>query len=240
MSTLDISEYVDSSHGNLIEPPIAHQTLEIGDEPVSCKPLNKLARIVRVVSDVDCLVSISIGKTKPSQFLRRDTTEVRIVQPEAGFVISAVAAGKHSSSGGGQGLWSFGDLSHALALIANPAAAKERLDAIAEAMAQAQALIAEANKQVAMSAATTKAHQEETQKRTAACSAAIAEAQQAFDMACQQREVALTAREIRAAEQESKLEADREVLEELHNDLQARAQAFARATEPKRPGRKPA
>jgi hypothetical protein len=80
MSTLDISEYVDSSHGNLIEPPIAHQSIELGDEPVSCKPLHKHTRIVRVVSSDDCLMSIAVGASKPTQFLRAGVAETRRTQ----------------------------------------------------------------------------------------------------------------------------------------------------------------
>jgi hypothetical protein len=67
MSTLDISEYVDSSHGNLIEPPIAHQTLEIGDEPATSRPLHKHTRIVRGVSGDDCLISIAVGASSAEQ-----------------------------------------------------------------------------------------------------------------------------------------------------------------------------
>jgi hypothetical protein len=84
MPSLDISEYVDSSHGNLIEPPIAHQSIELGDEPVASAPLNKLTRIVRVVSDDDCLISIAVDASKPTQFLRAGVAETRVVQPESG------------------------------------------------------------------------------------------------------------------------------------------------------------
>lgn len=76
------------------------------------------------------------------------------------------------------------------------------------------------------------------QKTSAEHSAAIGAERQTFDEQRLRQENALAAREVRLGEQESKLEADREALEELHNDLQARAQAFARATEPMRVGKK--
>jgi hypothetical protein len=56
MGKLDISQYIDSSHGNLIEPPVAHQTIEIDSEARLSAPLHKLARCIRIVSDVDCLI----------------------------------------------------------------------------------------------------------------------------------------------------------------------------------------
>jgi hypothetical protein len=111
--------------------------------------------------------------------------------------VSAKAAEPNRLSAGPGGLWSFGDLSHALELIANPAAAKERLDAIAQAMAEAQALIAQAHKQVATSAATTKADQEQRRKEAAEHATAIGEAQRNFDEDCERRANALRAREAR-------------------------------------------
>jgi hypothetical protein len=232
MPSLDISEYVDSSHGNLIEPPIAHQSIELGDEPVTSAPLNKLTRIVRVVSDDDCLISIAVGASKPTQFLRGGVAETRIVQPDTGFIVSALAAEPNRLSAGPGGLWSFGDLSHALALIAEPAKAKQRLDAIAQAMAEAQALIAQAHKQVATSASAVKSDQERMQKEAAEHAAAIAQAQRNFDEECERRSVALTAREARVSELESKLEADRQDLQAMHEDLSSRARAFEAATRP--------
>jgi hypothetical protein len=240
MGKLDISEYVDSSHANLIEPPIAHQSIELGDEPVTSAPLNKLTRIVRVVSEDDCLISIAVGASKPTQFLRAGAPETRVVQPDTGFIVSAAAAEPNRLSAGPGGLWSFGDLSHAVALIAEPAAAKKRLDAIAQAMAEAQALIAQAHKQVATSAATTKADQEQRQKEAAEHAEAIAAAQRQFDEECERRANALRARETRLSEQESKLEADRAELDAMHEDLSSRARAFEAATRPLHVGRKPA
>jgi hypothetical protein len=122
-STLDISEYVDTSHGNLIEPPIAHQTLEIGDEPVSCKPLNKLTRIVRVVSDVDCLVSISIGKTKPSQAQEREraaaraAAEARRAEAERKAIADPqkIVAIWNARQAGGRELWFYPTIGAAIA-----------------------------------------------------------------------------------------------------------------------------
>jgi hypothetical protein len=224
--------------------------MEIGDEATLSKPLHKLTRCVRIVADVDCLIGIDVGKSEPKQFLKAGRPETRIVQPDQNFLISAVVAEPtrslggasfaRSSGGGAAGLWTFGDLSNALELIARPAAAKERLDAIAAAMAEAQMMIAEANKQQAALVAAEKAHRQMLETTSAEHAAAVAAAQQKFDEERLRQENALTAREARLGEQESKLEAEREALEELHNDLQARAQAFARATEPMRSGRKPA
>jgi hypothetical protein len=107
-------------------------------------------------------------------------------------------------------------------------------------MAQAQAMIAEAHKQVATSAATTKAQEEQRQKEAAEHAAAIAQAQRNFDEECERRSVALRARETRQEEAEQKLAVDRADLEALHADLSARAEAFERATRPLQAGRKPA
>jgi hypothetical protein len=240
MGKLEISEYVDSSHGNLIEPPVAHQALElVGDEPVTSAPLNKLTRIVRLVSDDDCLIGIAVGKSEPKQFLRAGVTENRVVMPDQNFLISAVVAEPNRLSAG-SGLWSFGDLSNALGLIADPAKAKQRLDGIAAAIAEAQALIERARKEVATSAATTKADQEQRQKEAAEHAAAIVAERQTFHEECERRSVALTARETRQGEAEQKLMADRAELETLHADLSARAEAFERATRPLSTRRKPA
>jgi hypothetical protein len=231
---LDISQYIDSSHGNLIEPPVAHQTVEIGDEPTLSAPLHKLARCIRIVSDVDCLIGIAVGQSEPHQRLAAGQETTRIVQPGEGFLISAVAAAPQSSLGASSSLWNFGDLSNALELIARPAAAKERLDAIADAMAQAQALIAEANRQVATSAATVKSHQESMQKEAAEHAAKLSAERQSFSEQRLRDETALMSRSQRLSEQESQLKADQESLSELQADLAARAEAFKRATEPMR------
>jgi hypothetical protein len=104
----------------------------------------------------------------------------------------------------------FGDLSCALELIARPAAAKERLDAIAEAMAQAQTPIAEANKEQAALVAAEKAHREMLARTSAEHAAALAEAKRNHDEECERRSAALTAREARLSEQESQLVTDQE------------------------------
>jgi hypothetical protein len=240
MGKLEISEYVDSSHGNLIEPPIAHQTLElVGEEPVTSAPLHKLTRVLRLTSDDDCLISIAVGASKPTQFLRAGVTENRVVMPDQNFLISAIAAEENRLSAG-SGLWSFGDLSNALGLIADPAKAKERLDGIAAAQAEARALIERARKEVATSAATTKADQEQRQKEAAEHAAKLAAAKRNHDEECERRSVALTARETRQEEAEQKLAADRAEVQALHEDLSSRAEAFERATRPLSARRKPA
>jgi DNA repair ATPase RecN len=184
------------------------------------------------------LISIAVGASKPTQFLRAGVAETRVVQPDSNFLVSVKAAEPNRLSAGPGGLWSFGDLSHALELIANPAAAKKRLDAIAQAMAEAQALIAQAHKQVASSAATVKSDQERMQKEAAEHAAAIVRAQRNFDEECERRANALRARETRLSEQESKLEADRAELQALHEDLSQRARAFEAATRPLSTSRK--
>jgi hypothetical protein len=239
MPSLDISEYVDTASGNLVEPPIAHQTIEIDDEARLSAPLHKLTRCVRIVADVDCKIGIGVGASgsKPTQFLRAGEAERRIVMPDTGFIVSAMAAEPNRLSAGAGGLWSFGDLSHALALIADPAAAKKRLDLIAQAMAEAQALIAQAHKQVATSAANVKSDQERMHREATEHAAKLAAERAAFDTECETRANGLRARETRLSEQESKLEADREELHALHEDLSSRARAFEAATRPLHAGR---
>lgn len=120
MGTLDISEYIDTNHGNLIEPPVAHQTIEIDGEARLSAPLHKLTRCIRIVSDVDCLIGIAVGESKPAQVLTRGKPETRIIQPGEGFLVSVVGGG--NNQGGGA------DFATALiALIADPKASKERL-----------------------------------------------------------------------------------------------------------------
>jgi hypothetical protein len=184
MGTLDISGYVDSSHGNLIEPPIEHQSIELSDEPASCKPLNKFTRILRIVSDCDCLVSVAIGASRPTQLLRAGVPEIRVVQPDSNFLVTAVATGPSRAAGGSHGLWSFGDLSNSLALVANPGVCKQRLDAIAAAMGEAQERIAEAHRKVGELKVAEKAHQEMLARTSAENSAAIAAERQTFDEEC--------------------------------------------------------
>jgi DNA repair exonuclease SbcCD ATPase subunit len=149
-------------------------------------------------------------------------------------------ASTHRRASGAARAWGFHDLSHALELIANPAACKQRLDALGAKTAETAAEIAEAKKQQAALVAAEKAHRQMLETTSAEHAATLAAERQTFDEQRLRQENALTAREARLGEQESKLEADREALEELHNDLQARAAAFARATEPMRSGRKPA
>jgi hypothetical protein len=177
MGKLDVSQYIDSSHGNLIEPPVAHQTVEFDAEPMLSAPLHKLARCIRIVSDVDCLIGIAIGESKPTQFLRAGAAETRIVQPGEGFLISAVAAGEHSSSGVGVArAWGFQDLSHALELIASPAACKQRLDALGAATAEAQERIDQAKSSQAELVVAEKTHREMLARTSAEHAATLAEA----------------------------------------------------------------
>jgi hypothetical protein len=80
MSVLNITEYSDTSHGNPIEPPLAHQTVPLSNEPAVSAPLHRGTKAVRIATDVDCMVSI-----------RPD------VQPAAHHaVVGAILVGRHA------------------------------------------------------------------------------------------------------------------------------------------------
>ena len=117
-------------------------------------------------------------------------------------------------------------------------AAKQRLDAIAAAQAEAQALIAEAKEKQAALVAAEKAHRKMLETTSAEHAAALAADRQTFNEERLRQENALAAREVRLGEQESKLEADREELQALHEDLSSRAAAFEAATRPLHASRK--
>ena len=101
-------------------------------------------------------------------------------------------------------------------------------------------MIERARKEVATSAATTKADQEQRQKEAAEHAAKLAAAKRNHDEECERRSVALTARETRQEEAEQKLAVDRAEVQALHEDLSSRAEAFERATRPLSTRRKPA
>jgi hypothetical protein len=94
MATLDIAEFIDTSHGNLVEPPIAGQSVELGDEPCQSKPFHKQTRCVRIIADVNCRISIGRDPDAPKFPLRAGVPEQRIVPPETGFRVYADAVNR--------------------------------------------------------------------------------------------------------------------------------------------------
>lgn len=89
MPILDITEYVDSIHGNPVEPPAAHQTMPLGAEPAQSMPFHKLTRIVRIVADVNARVAFG---GLDGGFLPAGREMIRVVHPDAGFHLTASLA----------------------------------------------------------------------------------------------------------------------------------------------------
>lgn len=115
MPILDITEYVDSSHGNPIEPPMAHQVVPLGAEPAQSQPLHKDTRIVRLIADADCRVGF--GERKKASFLPAGREMIRVIGGP--MSLSATLVEQPSEFSGDR----FDAL---LALIANPAACAKR------------------------------------------------------------------------------------------------------------------
>ena len=91
MATIDISEYIDTSNGNLVEPPIAHSTHELSDEPIAIA-LHRQTRAVRLIADRDCRVAIGPDPAAPKWPLRAGEAERRIITPGERFSVYAVLA----------------------------------------------------------------------------------------------------------------------------------------------------
>lgn len=118
MPSLDISEYMDSSHGNPIEPPVAHQTLTLGPEPAQSRPFHKSTVVVRVVADVNCRVGFGIDPEATS-LLHAGREMTRVIHPGSGFRLCAMLAGEDGQMSGDR----FDAL---IALVTNPAACAKR------------------------------------------------------------------------------------------------------------------
>jgi hypothetical protein len=118
MPILEVSEFIDTSNGNLVEPPIAHSTHNLADEPVTIR-LHRQARALRLLATADCRISIGIDPDAPKWLLSAGEAERRIVTPGERFCIHAVA-----SSGDGQGRTAAAMNANAfidlLTIIANP------------------------------------------------------------------------------------------------------------------------
>jgi hypothetical protein len=135
MASLDITEYMDSSHGNPIEPPVASQVVPIGAEPAQSKPLHKATRVVRLIADANC--RISFGEDGPKELLIAGRPEVRTLQGE-GLKVSAVLASPDSEDGAvsSSGPASFLKL---LDIVSDPSKYRVLVDKLARAQSDAQA-----------------------------------------------------------------------------------------------------
>lgn len=100
MPILTITEYIDTANGTPVEPPCAHQTVALTDQPVESAPFHKQARCIRITSDVNCLIGFGQAAIDPQCFIEAKTAELRIIHPGAGFRLSAVLASSEASSGG--------------------------------------------------------------------------------------------------------------------------------------------
>jgi hypothetical protein len=99
MPVLNVSEYLDASHGNPIEPPVAHCVLELGEEAADHK-FNRSTRLVRIVADVNSLIGIG-PEPEAVQPIAAGRPEQRIIHPDAGYRIAAKLASPDSQDAGG-------------------------------------------------------------------------------------------------------------------------------------------
>jgi hypothetical protein len=139
MSTLDVSEYIDTSHGNLVAPPCAHQVVPIGAEPTESQPLNKLTRAVRLVCDQDCRISISADPAAPMFPLTAGRPEQRIVIPGEGFKVRVIAAGSVQATGAPYNTAALLDL---ISVVADSKKSKAVIEQLSRAQSEAAAAVA--------------------------------------------------------------------------------------------------
>jgi hypothetical protein len=101
MPSLDILEFIDSSHGNLIEPPVAHQVMAVGADPAQSKPFNKNTKLVRIVADADVRISFADDPDAAAAGspLSAGREMIRVVQPNGTFKLSVVLASPESHEG---------------------------------------------------------------------------------------------------------------------------------------------
>jgi hypothetical protein len=92
MPSLDISEYIDSSHGNPIEPPTAHQTLPLGPEPAQSWRFDRQTKVVRLVADANCRITFGEDPQEAKSFLPAGREVIRTVHPDSRFRVCAALA----------------------------------------------------------------------------------------------------------------------------------------------------
>jgi hypothetical protein len=139
MASLDISEYMDSNHGNPIEPPVAHQVVALGAEPAQSKPFHKNTKVVRLVADVNCRVSFGGDPTEARSFVPAGRELIRTVHADGTFRLAAVLASPADSADGAMsanGAAAFLTFVHVLA---DPAKSKALADKLARAKSDADA-----------------------------------------------------------------------------------------------------
>jgi hypothetical protein len=97
---IDITEYIDTSHGNLIDPPVACQMIEC-DGPTRSQPFNKLTRAVRIQADVNSRIAIGTNPEAPKFPITGGVPLQRVVAPGEGFRVFAIPANPDDRSASG-------------------------------------------------------------------------------------------------------------------------------------------
>jgi hypothetical protein len=137
MASLDISEYIDTLHGNPCEPPVAHQTVVLGEEATESKPFHRQTRCIRIVADTDCRIAIGTNPQAPRALLRAGEKELRIVSPGDGARVWAVAAAPVQASSAAS--MPIAALLDVITLVVSPSKYKCLVEQIARAQAEADA-----------------------------------------------------------------------------------------------------
>jgi hypothetical protein len=129
MPSLDIIEYMDSSHGNPIEPPVAHQVVPLGTEPAQSKPFHKMTRLVRLIADVNCRISFGVDPQDVLSFVPAGREIIRTVHGDGTFKLAAALASPSDSEDAvsANGAAAFLTFVHVLADPAKSKALAERL-----------------------------------------------------------------------------------------------------------------
>jgi hypothetical protein len=152
MANLFLGEYCDvgsTNRGSLaipLEPPLAEQAVEIGNQSSQSKPLRADTCIVKLISDADCAIAIGSDPdaTNSVRFLAAGKEQTIAVPPNSNLKVAVVASGSGSMS---DSLGAF------LKIIASPEDAKKKLDeltkqaAVIDASAQSLRVATDAHKQ---------------------------------------------------------------------------------------------
>jgi hypothetical protein len=117
-----------------------------------------------------------------------------------------------------------------VSLLADPAAAKQRITEMQTATAALQQAADEQKTQMAAFAVAEAAHQEAIDKATTEASEKIAADQAAFDAACTARKSELNARDAELTQLQARVQADAEAAEVLRADLETRLAHIKAAT----------
>jgi hypothetical protein len=143
MGTLDVSEYMDSSHGNPIEPPVAHQVVPLGTEPAQSKPFHKNTKVVRLIANVNCRLSFGVDPQEVLSFVPAGREIIRTVNGDGAFKLAAALASPSDAEDGGLSANGTASFLKLLDIISDPSKYRSLADKLARVQSDAQAACAE-------------------------------------------------------------------------------------------------